>query len=149
LDKQTKIRYAAALEAGEPPNAATMSKAAQQAASDLGRYPGEARVEAAGAKLDQGVREKATKAVDDVIMMDKKYRDLQKTDAPAAEKYRTEKILRETARLMGGSGAPAAGAPAAGAPAKPSMQVFMDAARKANPGVSDADLAAYYNSKYK
>jgi hypothetical protein len=147
LDKQTKIRYAAALEAGEPPNAATMSKAAQQAASDLGRYPGEARVEAAGAKLDQGVREKATKAVDDVIMMDKKYRDLQKTDAPAAEKYRTEKILRETARLMGGAGA--AGAPAAGAPAKPSMQVFMDAARKANPGVSDADLAAYYNSKYK
>jgi hypothetical protein len=28
------------------------------------------------------------------------------------------------------------------------MQEFMAAARKANPGVSDADLAAYYNSKY-
>jgi hypothetical protein len=111
LDKQTKIRYAAALEAGEPPNAATMSKAAQQAASDLGRYPGEARATAAEVKLDQGVREKATKAVDDGIMMDKKYRDLQKTDPVAAEKHRADKIARETARLMGGAGAPAAGAP--------------------------------------
>lgn len=45
--------------------------------------------------------------------------------------------------------APAPAAPQAAAPAaKPSMQAFMDAARKANPGVSDADLAAYYNQKY-
>jgi hypothetical protein len=85
-----------------------MSKAAQQAASDLGRYPGEARAEAAGAKLDQGVKDKATKTVDDGIMMDKKYRDLQKTDPVAAEKHRADKIARETARLMGGAGAPAA-----------------------------------------
>jgi len=113
LDKQTKIRYAAALEAGEPPNAATMSKAAQQAASDLGRYPGEARAEAAGAKLDQAAREKATKAIDDKLLMDKEYRRLQKADAPAAERYRTDMITRETARLMGGAGAPVAGATAA------------------------------------
>jgi hypothetical protein len=29
------------------------------------------------------------------------------------------------------------------------LNTFLDAARKANPGVSDADLTAYYNSKYK
>jgi hypothetical protein len=125
LDKQTKIRYAAALEAGEPPNAATMSKAAQQAASDLGRYPGEARAEAAGAKLDQGAREKATKTVDDKLLMDKEYRRLQKADAPAAERYRTDMITRETARLMGGAGAPAA-APAANAAVKISSKAEFD-----------------------
>jgi hypothetical protein len=125
LDKQTKIRYAAALEAGEPPNAATMSKAAQQAASDLGRYPGEARAEAAGAKLDQAAREKATKAIDDKLLMDKEYRRLQKADAPAAERYRTDMITRETARLMGGAGAPAA-APAANAAVKISSKAEFD-----------------------
>jgi hypothetical protein len=29
------------------------------------------------------------------------------------------------------------------------LNTFLDAARKANPGFSDADLTAYYNSKYK
>jgi len=29
------------------------------------------------------------------------------------------------------------------------LNTFLDAARKANPGVSDADLTAYYNTKYK
>jgi len=125
LDKQTKIRYAAALEAGEPPNAATMSKAAQQAASDLGRYPGEARAGAAEAKLDQSAREKATKAIDDKLLMDKTYRDLVKKDAPAAERYRTDMITRETARLMGGAGAPAA-APAANAAVKISSKAEFD-----------------------
>ena len=33
--------------------------------------------------------------------------------------------------------------------APPNLNVFLEAARKANPGVSDADLTAYYNSKYK
>ena len=32
--------------------------------------------------------------------------------------------------------------------APPPLNTWMDAARKANPGVSDADLANYYNSKY-
>jgi hypothetical protein len=102
-----------------------MSKAAQQAASDLGRYPGEARAEAAGAKLDQGAREKATKTVDDGIMLDEAYRKLRKTDPAAAEKYRTDKIFRETARLMGGAGAPAA-APAANAAVKISSKAEFD-----------------------
>jgi len=33
--------------------------------------------------------------------------------------------------------------------APPNLDVFLEAARKANPGYSDADLTAYYNSKYK
>ena len=33
-------------------------------------------------------------------------------------------------------------------PEKPSMDQFLTAARKANPGVSDADLKAYYNKTY-
>jgi hypothetical protein len=102
------------------------------------------RINAADVKAAPGINKDATKAIDDKLLMDKKYRELQKTDAPAAERYRTDMITKEAARMMGG--APAAAAPAV---AKPSMQVFMDAARKANPGVSDADLAAYYNSKYK
>jgi hypothetical protein len=108
LDKQTKIRYAAALEAGEPANAATMSKAAQQAASDLGRYPGEQRAAAAEDKSKIAANVKATEAVDAKLLMDKKYRELQKTDAPAAEQYRTNMIKREAVSMMEGAGASAA-----------------------------------------
>lgn len=64
-------------------------------------------------------------------------------------KYEEAARIREQVRAVITRQDGQAAAPAAGAPAKPSMQVFMDAARKANPGVSDADLAAYYNSKYK
>ena len=38
---------------------------------------------------------------------------------------------------------------AGGASGKPSQEVFMAAARKANPGASDAELEAYYADKYK
>jgi hypothetical protein len=122
LDKQTRIRYEAALEAGEPANKATMSKAAQQAASDLGRYPGEQRAADVGDKARVAANVKATEAVDAKLLMDKKYRELQKTDAPAAEQYRTDMIKREAVSMMGGAGAPAAasvppvrgGAPAGG-----------------------------------
>jgi hypothetical protein len=127
LDKQTKIRYAAALEAGEPANAATMSKAAQQAASDLGRYPGEQRAADVGDKARVAANVKATEAVDDKLLMDKEYRKLQKTDAPAAEQYRTNMIKREAVSLMGGAGAPApaaAGVPPVrgGVPTQPTIK---------------------------
>lgn len=44
--------------------------------------------------------------------------------------------------LQGNAGAPAA-------PAKPSLDQFMAAARKANPGVSDQELTDYYNKTYR
>jgi hypothetical protein len=105
LDKQTRIRYAAALEAGEPANAATMSKAAQQAASDLGRYPGEQRAAAAEDKSRVAANVKATDIIDDKLAFDSKYRELLKKDRPAALAQRDEMIAREAARL---SSAPAA-----------------------------------------
>jgi hypothetical protein len=43
LARQTEIRYQGMLEAGAPANKQTMAKAAVLAASDLGRYSGEAR----------------------------------------------------------------------------------------------------------
>jgi hypothetical protein len=48
-------------------------------------------------------------------------------------------------------GQPSPNAPAqqqAAPVAKPSLNEFLDAARKANQGVSDADLIKYYNNKY-
>jgi len=39
-------------------------------------------------------------------------------------------------------------APAPGARTAPSLTAFLVAARKSNPGISDADLTAYYNKKY-
>jgi hypothetical protein len=76
------------------------------------------------------------------------YSNLQKAD-PTGEQaaaFKDKWVAREmgTAPAAAPAAAPQAAAPAA----KPSMQAFMDAARKANPGVSDADLAAYYNQKY-
>ena len=64
------------------------------------------------------------------------------------EKSQAElKILKrdraELARKYAGAGG------ASGASGKPSQEVFMEAARKANPDASDAELEAYYNDKYK
>lgn len=107
LANQTRIRYEAALEAGKPANKTTMAEAARQAASDLGRYPGEERAAAAGAKVNTATSIKAAEIVDAKLMMDKTYRDLAKKDVSAAEQYRADMIARETARM---SSAPAAGA---------------------------------------
>ena len=107
LDKQTKIRYAAALEAGEPANAATMSKAAQQAASDLGRYPGEQRAAAAEDKLSQAALQKAREAVDSAKMYDPAWKAAKTAkDSVAMERRESEMIAQ---RMK----APATGAPAA------------------------------------
>ncbi len=105
LANQTRIRYEAALEQGKPANKTTMAEAARMAASDLGRYSGEARTEAVGSKAQAAVIVKATDAVDAKLMMDKTYRDLTRKDAPAAEQYRADMIAREAARM---TSAPAA-----------------------------------------
>jgi hypothetical protein len=47
-----------------------------------------------------------------------------------------------------GAAAPAASSAAPAAGARPSLTQFMAAAREANPGVSDADLRAYYRRTY-
>jgi hypothetical protein len=154
LARQTNIRYAAMIEEGKPANKKTMAEAAAMAASDLGRYPGADKLDLAREAAASKSKEKASEAWSNAILggdkvLRKTYTDLQKAD-PTGEQAAAFKD-RWIAREMGAApaAAPAPAAPQAAAPAaKPSMQAFMDAARKANPGVSDADLAAYYNRKY-
>jgi hypothetical protein len=152
LARQTNIRYAALLEEGKPANKKTMAEAASMAASDLGRYPGAEKLDVAREAAASKSKKEANESWGNAVLTDKNlrktYSDLQKAD-PTGEQAAAFKD-RWVAREMGTAPAAApAAAPQAAAPvAKPSMQAFMDAARKANPGVSDADLAAYYNRKY-
>jgi hypothetical protein len=117
-----------------------------------GRYPGAEKLDVAREAAAAKSKKEANEAWGNAVLTDKNlrktYADLQKAD-PTGEQAASFKD-RWVAREMGTAPAAApAAAPQAAAPvAKPSMQAFMDAARKANPGVSDADLAAYYNRKY-
>jgi hypothetical protein len=167
LARQTDIVYQGMLEAGAPANKQTMAKAAAQAASDLGRYPGEARAAAAQAGATQKSVDKAREAWAEAVMLPKgpgkEYRDLQKAD-PTGERaaaFKEAWIEREMSIGKAASqGAPVQGAPTPapvrGAPATqgaaptavPPLNTWMSAAKKANPNVSDAELAAYYNQKY-
>jgi hypothetical protein len=110
-----------------------------------GRYPGD--VKAADAANERDVKFEAR--VDKALESNGPYlKAMQKGNFDEMSRIRqgVAAQLRASASQPEPQAAPA---PQATAPvAKPSKQVFMDAARKANPGVSDADLAAYYNQKY-
>jgi predicted HD phosphohydrolase len=107
-----------------------------------GRYPGDVKAANAANELDAKFEARVDKALESNMPYLK-----------AVQKGNTEEAARirqgVTAELRASTSqaAPQA-APQAASGAKPSLQMFMDAARKANPGVSDADLAAYYNQKY-
>jgi hypothetical protein len=122
-----------------------------------GRFPADTRAAQAQEALTAKSRKEANDAWGDAVLTDKNlrrtYNDLQKADSTGeqAAAFKDRWIAKEMG--VAPAAAPAAesqAAPAAPAApvAKPSRQEFMAAARKANPGVSDADLAAYYNSKY-
>jgi hypothetical protein len=64
LNRQTNIRYAALLEQGKPANKQTMAEAAGMAASDLGRYPGEAKAAAAAGERDAKFETRVDKALE-------------------------------------------------------------------------------------
>jgi hypothetical protein len=66
------------------------------------------------------------------------------THAEIARGIQIAKQTLDPALASAGGGAPAAAA----ATATPTLQQFLEAARSNNPGVSDADLTAYYNNKY-
>jgi hypothetical protein len=68
----------------------------------------------------------------------------------AAQAAATALRQEHAARIRGAGAAPAAAgpAPAAGAAARPAIDTWMAAARTANPGVSDAELRAYYERTY-
>ena len=99
LARQTDIVYQGMLEAGAPANKQTMAKAAAQAASDLGRYPGEARAAAAQAGANQKSVKEAKEAWANSILTDKtlkkQYETLRKEDPTRAEAFRDDWIERE------------------------------------------------------
>jgi hypothetical protein len=118
LARQTDIVYQGMLEAGAPANKQTMAKAAAQAASDLGRYPGEARAAAAQAGATQKSVKEAKEAWANSVLTDKtlrkQYETLRKEDPTRAEAFRDDWIERE---MSIGKPTPQ-GAPAQGAPQK-------------------------------
>jgi hypothetical protein len=142
LERLTEAQYAALIESGKPANAATRAAAAATAADQLGRYPGSARAEAAGAKA-------IAPEVENALLQSKPYRKaMQAGDYEGAAAIRAQ-IVNSIKPADKGGPAPAPAKQAPAAAKGPDLNTFMVAARKANPGVSDADLKAYYDSKYK
>jgi hypothetical protein len=137
------------------PEAQVRDKALEAYLSQSGKYPSTDRAAEARAAF----YDKISDNVDARLLMDKKYRELQKADkktgGTTADQYREQLIAVEMDKARsdraGAQGQPAPNAPAVQqtAPtAVPPLNTWMDAARKANPGVSDAELSKYYNSKY-
>jgi hypothetical protein len=178
LDKQADAIYAAKVAkdpsiASDPQRSAqTRADARESAASQIGRYPGESKAaNAANALYDKKYKESEA-AVDNILTMNRalasQYRMLQAEDKKngtnTASDFRDGLIQQHLQRsappaqaaqgqatsqpVPGGTGTPSRSGPQPTSTTVPTMQAFMDAARKANPGVSDADLAAYYNQKY-
>jgi len=141
LARQTNINYAALLEEGKPANKQTMAEAARMAANDLKQS--DVRREAAAGVRDDKFELRVDKALESNMPYMKA---VQKGNTEEAARIR-QGVVAEL-RATSSQAAPAAAPQAAAPVVKPSMQEFMAAARKANPGVSDADLAAYYNRKY-
>jgi hypothetical protein len=124
LARQTEIRYQGMLEAGAPANKQTMAKAAVLAASDLGRYSGEARAgmaqETAQAKKD----DKFEARVDKALETNGPYmKAMQKGDYEAAERVRQKvaNLLKDEGQSAPAQGAPQK-APQAAAPVKITSQ---------------------------
>jgi hypothetical protein len=152
LDKQANTIYASmvaadkTIEQDPATKAMAMAEARKQAADQLGRFPGSARAEAAENK-------DRAKAAGDVAIMkraDKQWKAANAAGDQAAMDARVLQMIDEQMGKVGG--APKGGAPAPAPQAKaqtPDLNTWMAAARKANPGVSDADLKAYYSSNYK
>ena len=111
-------------------------------------------------RVEASAREKAVKDFTDAIgpggTARKEHNELKKKGTPEQLQAFEDRLFNKFLTMHTGEAAPAPGAtqqaPAARqqqqAAPPPPLNVWMDAARKANPGVSDADLAKYYNSKY-
>jgi hypothetical protein len=155
LHRQTRIRFAALVKQGKPADEQTMAEAAGMAAGDLGKYSGVDRAADARAAF----YDKISDNVDAGLLMDRKYRELQKedkkTNGNAAQQYREQRIAVEVDKARS-QGQPTQGQPAPNAPAQqqaaptavPTLNEFLAAAKKVNQGVPDADLIKYYNNKY-
>ena len=144
-------------------NAKALAAAGAQAYEQAGRYPAEQRAAAGEAKLEATVRQKASESADNALLLNSQYRQLQKEDAAAgvsptsgkANAMREQFIERELRGRSVSAAAPAAQPtvpPVRGAVAavtRPDIDTFLAAAKKANPGATDAELRAFYKSEYK
>ena len=114
-----------------------------------------------GARIEATAREKAAKDYNDAIAPGgaarKEYNEIKKKGTLEQVKEFEDRLFNKYLTMHSGEAPqPAQGQPAPNAPAqqqtapvaKPSLNEFLDAARKANRGVSDADLTKYYNNKY-
>jgi hypothetical protein len=121
--------------------------------SDIGGVKGDIeaqKAETGEARVDEGLRRDAAAQINKLkISRDPSRRKIW-TDLLAEHKGNAEAATE--AYIKGYMGKPADAAPAAPAAkpaaAAPSLNEFLVAARKSNPGVPDADLTAYYNKKY-
>jgi hypothetical protein len=117
LHRQTNIRFAALVKQGKPADEQTMAEAAGMAAGDLGKYSGVDRAADARAAF----YDKISDNVDAGLLMDRKYRELQKqdkkTNGNAAQQYREQRIAVEVDKARS-QGQPTQGQPAPNAPAQ-------------------------------
>ena len=67
LARQTRIRYDSLIEQGKPANKQTMAEAAAMAASDIGRYPGEAKAAAVAGERDAKFETRVDKALENNV----------------------------------------------------------------------------------
>jgi hypothetical protein len=117
LHRHTNIRFAALVKQGKPADEQTMAEAAGMAAGDLGKYSGVDRAADARAAF----YDKISDNVDAGLLMDRKYRELQKqdkkTNGNAAQQYREQRIAVEVDKARS-QGQPTQGQPAPNAPAQ-------------------------------
>jgi hypothetical protein len=145
LHRQTNIRYAALLEEGRPANKKTMAEAAEMAASDVGRYPGEAKAAAAQEALAFKKFQAATEAWGAALMnpKDPAYKKIKELNAAdptgaASEDYKNRWIKAEANKTGSNAPAPTAqpapnvpgstGAPSRGGPPQKLSQAQYNAA---------------------
>jgi hypothetical protein len=114
------------------------------------------------ARIDATAREKAVKDFNDAIgpggAARKEYKKIQKEGTPEQVAAFEDKLFNKYLGLHTGEAPPPAREqPAPNTPAqqqkaapvaKPSLDEFLNKARTANPGVSDAELTQYYKNKY-
>ena len=143
LARQTRIRYESLIEQGKPANKQTMAEAAAMAASDVGRYPGEAKAAAAAGARDDKFEARVDKALESNMPY---LKAVQKGNTEEAARIR-QSVAAELKNTAPQGTAPQA-APQAAPTTVPPLNTWMTAAKKANPGVSEAELTQYYNNKY-
>jgi len=117
LARQTRIRYESLLEQGKPANKQTMAEAATLAASDVGRYPGEAKAAAAAGERDAKFEVRVDKALENNMPYLKAVQKGNTEEAARIRKMVAEELKGAASQdtpapnVPGGTGTPSRGGP--------------------------------------